>query len=111
VSDCLFCKIVNGEVPGDIVYQDDKLIVFKDLYPKAETHLLVIPKEHYTDLIDIAEKNPETLSYMMNNIPLIAQKLNLNNGFRTIINTGKGSGQIIFHIHAHIMAGNNLPGF
>jgi histidine triad (HIT) family protein len=111
MSDCLFCKIVEGEIPGEIVYQDDKLLVFKDIYPKAETHLLLIPKEHYTDLIDIAEKKPQTLSYMMQNIPAIAKKLNLNNGFRTIINTGKGSGQIIFHLHAHIMAGNNLPGF
>ena len=111
MSDCLFCQIVDGEVPGNIVYQDDKLLVFKDLYPKAEMHLLVIPKQHYTDLIDITEKSPETLNYMMQNIPLIAQKLNLNNGFRTIFNTGKGSGQIIFHLHAHILAGSNLPGF
>lgn len=111
MSNCLFCNIVSGEVPGDIVYQDNKILVFKDLYPKAEVHLLVIPKEHYTDLTDIAQKNPETLSYIIQTIPEIAKQQNLNNGFRTIINTGKGSGQVIFHLHAHILAGDNLPGF
>ncbi|MFK5985943.1 MAG: histidine triad nucleotide-binding protein [Pseudomonadota bacterium] len=111
MSDCLFCKIVTGEIPAAIVYQDDKILVFKDLYPKAEKHLLVIPKKHYIDLIDIAEKNPGTLNYMMKMIPEIAKAQNLNNGYRTIINTGKGGGQVIFHLHAHLLAGKNLPGF
>jgi histidine triad (HIT) family protein len=111
MSDCLFCKIVNGEIPGDIVYQDDTVLVFKDLYPKAETHLLLIPKKHYIDLPDIAEKDSECLSYMMQIIPKIVKQQNLNNGFRTIINTGKGGGQVIFHLHAHILAGKDLPGF
>jgi histidine triad (HIT) family protein len=111
MSDCLFCKIVNGELPGDIVYQDDKILVFKDLYPKAEVHLLVIPKKHFIDLPDIAEQDPEMLAYMMQAIPEIAKQQKLDNGFRSIINTGKGSGQVIFHLHAHILAGKNLPGF
>jgi len=111
MTDCLFCKVVDGEIPSDTVYEDDKIIVFKDIYPKADVHLLIIPKIHYTDLPDTMDKNPEILNYMMKMVPLIAKDQGLNNGFRTIINTGKGGGQVIFHIHIHLMAGPSLPGF
>lgn len=111
MTDCLFCKIVNGDIPSDIVYQDDKVLVFKDIYPKAQLHLLIIPKKHYIDLTDIVEQDSETLSYIMQTIPQIAKQFKLNDGYRTIINTGKGGGQVIFHLHAHIMAGKDLSGF
>ncbi len=111
MEDCLFCKIVAGEIPADIVYQDDKVLVFKDLYPKAETHLLIIPKTHYQDLPDMATNAPELTAYLMTKIGDIADQQQLTNGFRTILNTGKGGGQVIFHLHAHILAGKNLPGF
>lgn len=111
MTDCLFCKIAAGEIPSDNVYEDDKILVFKDIYPKADVHLLMIPKEHYTDLPDIQEKDPEMMNYMMKMVPVIAKDQGLDNGFRTIINTGRGGGQEVFHIHIHIMAGPNLPGF
>lgn len=110
MKDCLFCKIVNGEMPADIVYQDEQVLVFKDIYPKAETHLLIVPKLHYSHLPQIADANPQLLSDLMQKIPEIAKQQQLE-GFRTIINTGKEGGQVVFHLHAHILGGKNLPGF
>lgn len=111
MSDCLFCKIVAGDIPGDIVYQDEKILVFKDLYPKADIHLLMIPKVHIESLTELNESHNELISYMMLKLPEIAKSQGLSGGFRTIINTGKEGGQIIFHLHIHLLGGNNLPGF
>lgn len=110
-ADCLFCKIVAGEIPSDKVYEDDKILVFKDIYPKADTHLLMIPKEHHVDLPSCLSANPELMQYMMSMIPTITKDQGLDTGFRTIINTGPGGGQEIYHIHIHILAGGKLPGF
>lgn len=111
MSDCLFCKIVAGDIPGDIVYQDDKILVFKDLYPKADVHLLMIPKIHIESLAEIDESHNELISYMMLKLPELADSQGLTNGFRTIINTGKGGGQEVFHLHIHLLGGKKLPGF
>lgn len=111
MSDCLFCKIIAGDIPGDIVYQDDKVLVFKDLYPKAEVHLLMIPKLHIESLAEMTPAHNELISYMMLKLPEIAKSQGLSAGFRTIINTGKEGGQIVFHLHIHLLGGKNLPGF
>ena len=111
MSDCLFCKIVAGEIPGDIVYEDEKVIAFKDINPKAAVHLLVIPREHIDSLNELTPEHDALVAYMMRVIPQLAKSQGLDNGFRTIINTGKGGGQIIFHLHMHLMGGENLPGF
>ncbi len=111
MSDCLFCKIIAGDIPGDIVYQDDKVLVFKDLYPKAEVHLLMIPKLHIESLAEMTPAHNELISYMMLKLPEIAKSQGLSAGFRTIINTGKEGGQIVFHLHFHLLGGKNLPGF
>jgi len=111
MSDCLFCKIIAGDIPGDIVYQDDKVLVFKDLYPKAEVHLLMIPKLHIESLAEMTPAHNELISYMMLKLPEIAKSQGLSGGFRTIINTGKEGGQIVFHLHIHLLGGKNLPGF
>ena len=110
-SDCLFCKIIAGDIPGDIVYQDDKILVFKDIYPKAEVHLLMIPKIHIESLAEMTSADNELISYMMLKLPEIAEEQGLSGGFRAIINTGKEGGQIVFHLHIHLLGGNNLPGF
>ena len=93
------------------LYEDDDVLVMKDIYPKSETHLLMIPKAHFKDLPDITQRDPELLSYMMDKITYVAEQEQLHNGYRTIFNTGAGGGQVIFHLHAHILAGNDLPGF
>ena len=111
MSDCLFCKIAAGEIPGDKVYEDDKVIAFKDINPKAEVHLLVIPREHISSLNELTPEHDALIAHMMRVIPQLAKSQGLNEGFRTIINTGKGGGQIIFHLHMHLMGGKDLPGF
>ena len=111
MSDCLFCKIIAGEIPADIVYEDDKILVFKDIYPKAEVHLLMIPKLHIESLAKLDQSHNDLMSYMMLKLPELANDQGLTGGFRTIINTGKKGGQVVFHLHIHLLGGNNLPGF
>lgn len=111
MSDCLFCKIIAGDIPADIVYQDDKVLVFKDINPKADVHLLMIPKEHIESLAELNSSHNDLITYMMLKLPELANNQGLSGGFRTIINTGKEGGQEVFHLHIHLLGGNNLPGF
>lgn len=111
MSDCLFCKIVAGELPSDRVYEDDKVIVFKDLYPKAEVHLLAIPRQHIVSLNELDESHDALMAHIMRLLPKLAKKQGLDSGFRVIINTGRGGGQEVFHLHLHLMGGGKLPGF
>jgi len=111
MSDCLFCKILAGEVPSDKVYEDDKMFVFKDIYPKADVHLLAIPRAHISGLNDISDEHDEIMAHMLKQLPKLAKEQGLKDGFRTIINTGKEGGQVVFHLHMHLLGGKNLPGF
>lgn len=111
MSDCLFCRIIDGDIPADIVYKDEQVIVFRDIAPKADVHLLMIPRLHITSLNELNANHSALLSHMMLLLPKLAEEQGLEHGFRTIINTGKGGGQEVFHLHIHIMGGNNLPGF
>ena len=111
MSDCLFCKIIAGDVPADIVYQDDKVLVFRDINPKADVHLLMIPKVHIESLAELNESHNDLMAYMMLKLTEIAHSQGLSGGFRTIINTGAEGGQEVFHLHIHILGGKNLPGF
>ncbi len=111
MSDCLFCKILAGEIPADKIYEDDKMLVFKDLYPKADVHLLVIPRVHISSLNEITDEHDEVMAHMIKQLPKLAKEQGLNDGFRTIINTGIGGGQVVFHLHMHLLGGKNLPGF
>lgn len=111
MNDCLFCKIVSGEIPADKVYEDDNMLVFKDINPKAEVHLLAIPKQHVASLNELEPQHDAIMAHILRQLPVLAKAQGLDEGFRTIINTGKGGGQIIFHLHMHLMGGNSLPGF
>lgn len=111
MSDCLFCKIAAGEIPSDTVYEDDQVIVFRDLYPKAAVHLLVVPREHIESLKEMDVSHDALLAHMMRLLPKLAEEQGLSTGFRTIINTGRGGGQEIFHLHIHLLGGGRLPGF
>lgn len=110
-NDCLFCKIVAGEIPSDKVYEDDQMVVFKDINPKAAVHLLLVPREHIDSLNALQSRHDTVLTHMMYLLPKLAQEQGLKEGFRTIINTGAGGGQIIFHLHIHLLGGEKLPGF
>ena len=107
-DDCIFCKIANGIIPSDFVYQNDYVVAFNDINPKAATHVLVIPKEHYDSLNELDDE--KFLLELFKGVKEVAKKLNLDS-YRTVINTGKGAGQEVFHIHIHILSGKVLPKF
>lgn len=111
MSDCLFCKIAAGDIPSERVYEDDWVIVFKDIYPKAKVHLLLVPREHIASLNEVDESHDALMAHMLRLLPRLAREQGLDDGFRTIINTGPGGGQEIFHIHIHLLGGSKLPGF
>lgn len=110
MTDCLFCKMVTGEVKTDKVYEDDHVFVIKDIRPKARVHLLIIPKIHIENLNDVQEEHAPLLGYMMTSLKNFAKEQGIDS-FRTIVNTGKGSGQEIYHLHLHLLGGGNVPGF
>ena len=105
-EDCLFCKIVAGTVPATKVYEDDAALAFQDLNPQAPTHVLVIPKQHFTDLVDLAKDADGTLA-LVRGIRGTVHELGVNE-FRTVFNTGRVAGQTVFHVHAHILAGRQM---
>jgi len=111
MRDCLFCKIATGDIPADKVYEDDKVVVFRDINPKAEVHLLLIPREHIASLNEVEPAHDALIAYMLRLLPQLAAEQGLDRGFRTIINTGKGGGQEVFHLHIHLLGGSSLPGF
>ncbi len=106
----IFSKIIDGEIPADKVYEDEHLIVIKDIAPKAPVHLLMIPKKPIINLDDLTPEDGELMAYLMLKIPEIAADAGLSLGYRTIINTGAGGGQEVFHLHIHILGGGGpLP--
>ena len=110
-DNCLFCRIIKGEIPSDQVYQDENVIVFKDIYPKADIHLLVVPRQHIASLEDVNKSHDMLMAHMLRLLPKLAQEQGLEKGFRTIINTGPGGGQEVYHLHIHLLGGDGLPGF
>lgn len=110
MTDCLFCKMLKGEIATDKIYEDDLLFVIKDIRPKAKVHLLVIPKVHIENLNDVQEEHASLLGYIMTSLKNFAKEQGIDS-FRTIVNTGKGSGQEIYHLHFHLLGGGNIPHF
>lgn len=110
-NSCIFCKIINQQLPAKIIYESEDAIVLYDKFPRAQTHVLLISKIHLISLNQAQSMHHNLLGNMMLLVPQIAKQLNLHTGFRTIINTGKGGGQEIDHLHIHILAGPKLPGF
>ena len=111
MSDCIFCKIIAGEIPSAKVYEDDLIYAFNDIAPKADVHVLVIPKQHIARLDQLTEQHSELMTHMLLKLPEVALSQGLDTGFRTIINTGPGGGQEVDHLHMHILGGAKLPGF
>ena len=108
---CIFCRIIEGEIPSAKVYEDDKMCVFKDLEPKAKVHLLAVPKTHFKLLSEMGEEESSMLAYMLGKIPQIAADNGCDNGYRLIINQGEDAGQTVFHLHIHILGGEKLSDF
>ncbi|MCY4329738.1 MAG: histidine triad nucleotide-binding protein [Endozoicomonadaceae bacterium] len=109
MTDCIFCKIVEGTLAADIIYEDDFCIAFKDLYPKAPVHVLVIPKKHIENLAALRAEDQPLMGHMLLKLTGIAESQGLEDGFRTITNTGPGGGQEVYHLHFHILGGNIKP--
>jgi histidine triad (HIT) family protein len=109
MSDCLFCKIARGEIPCRKVYEDDEVLAFHDIHPAAPVHFMLIPKLHLDSLVQADETHAALLGKMMVLAPRLAREQGLASGFRTVINTGKGGGQEVFHLHIHIIGGGHLP--
>jgi histidine triad (HIT) family protein len=103
---CLFCRIVRGEIPAKIVRQDEHTVAFRDIDPKAPTHILVIPKEHVASLDEATD--PTMVGRLMLAAADIARSEGITDGYRTVVNTGAGAGQTVFHIHLHLLGGRKL---
>jgi len=102
---CIFCKIVAGEIPCDKVYEDDKVVCFNDIAPQAPIHVLVVPKKHVANILELSD-DKDMLNDISNGIKNVAKELGIDqSGFRTVINTGKDGGQTVDHLHFHILAG------
>lgn len=109
MEDCLFCKIGSGAIPVNAIYGDEHILAFPDKFPKADVHILVIPKIHVTNLFALQETHKEVMWHLLSKLPPLAKKLGLADGFRTVTNTGAGGGQSIFHLHFHLLGGKHLP--
>lgn len=110
--DCIFCKIASGEIPSNKVYEDDKVVAFNDLNPVAPYHILVVPKKHYTSIIDIPDNEMDIVAHIHCVINKIAaEKGFAKEGFRIINNCGENGGQEVKHLHYHVLAGKKLPNY
>jgi histidine triad (HIT) family protein len=109
MSDCIFCKIANKEIPSQFVYEDQDVVAFKDLHPKAPTHILLIPKKHIEKLSDMKNDDAALGGKMLLAVSKIAEKEGIReNGFRVVVNNGKYAGQEVFHLHFHILGGKSM---
>ena len=106
--DCIFCKIVKGDIPSNKVYEDDTVLAFHDIAPQMPVHVIVIPKMHIASAVEVNEDNSAVIGHIFEVIPKIAKDLGLDNGFRIINNCGKDGGQTVGHIHFHILGGKTL---
>ena len=105
-KDCIFCKIVNGEIPTEYLYQDDTLVVFRDINPHAPVHILIVPRKHIRSINDLTENEREIISHMIMVGKDIAQKESVNSsGYKLLFNVERGGGQVIFHLHLHLIGG------
>ena len=108
-DDCIFCKIIKGEIPSQKLYEDGKMLVFKDIEPKAKVHLLAVAKTHFKLLSEMNGGDAGLFKNILCKIPGIAAENGCNNGYRLIINQGADAGQTVFHLHIHILGGETLP--
>ena len=108
MSDCLFCKIIDGEIPSNKVYEDDRVLCFHDVDPKAPVHCLLIPKKHIASIDDVTDEDADILAYMMLKIKDIAAELGLENGYRVVINCGEDGLQTVQHLHLHSLGKRKL---
>ncbi|MDP1649993.1 MAG: histidine triad nucleotide-binding protein [Rubrivivax sp.] len=103
--DCIFCKIVAGQIPARKVFEDEELIAFHDIHPWAPVHVLIIPKAHIATLADVGPQHDALLGRLLGLAPRLMKELGVHNGFRTVVNTGRDGGQEVQHLHMHVLGG------
>ena len=108
MNDCLFCKIIAGEIPSTKMYEDDDMLIIKDIDPKAVNHYLCLPKTHFKLLVEMTDEQSEILRRCFKKIPTLEKILHLENGYRLVINQGDDAGQTVFHLHIHILSGQKM---
>ena len=108
MSDCLFCRIVAGEVPAEVVTSTDRTIAIRDIGPQAPTHVMVIPREHHADVAACADADPALLTEVMTTAVAVARSEGVDGGFRLVTNTGDEGGQSVHHLHVHVLGGRPL---
>ena len=108
MSDCLFCKLVAGQIPTKKVYEDERVFVFEDIQPQAPTHVLIVPKRHIVGLKEAKGEDAEILGYCQLTAAKIARERGIEDGYRTVYNVGPRAGQSVFHIHLHLLGGRDL---
>ena len=107
-DDCLFCKIVAGEVPSDVVHETETTLAFRDIEPQAPVHVLVIPRDHHRDAAALAANEPQTAVDLLRAAAAVAQQEGLADGYRLVFNTGRSANQQVFHVHAHVLGGRRM---
>ena len=108
MSETIFTKIINREIPADIVYEDDLCLAFRDINPRAPVHLLVIPKKPLATLADVGTDDQEMLGHLLVVANIVAEKEGVSDAFRLVLNNGAGAGQEVFHLHLHVLAGRSF---
>ena len=108
LTDCLFCKIIKRELPSDVLYEDDEVLAFRDVKPEAPVHVLIIPKRHIESLADLTREDEDVMGHAMFVASRLARDLGISEGYRVVVNCGKGAGQSVFHIHMHLLGGRSL---
>jgi len=109
MDDCIFCKIAGGDIPADKVYEDDKVVAFRDLSPQAPVHILVIPRKHIATLNDLVPEDEVLVGRMYGAAREIAEKEGMaDTGFRTVVNCNEAGGQVVFHVHMHLLGGRMM---
>ena len=107
-ADCLFCKIAAKQIPSKVVYEDDEVFAFEDIGPQAPTHVLIIPRRHFASLDEAMPEDQAVLGKLQLVAADLARKLKLAGGYRTVVNTGEGAGQSVFHLHLHLLGGRSF---
>ena len=108
MDDCLFCKIGNKQIPSKIIYEDDEIFAFEDISPQAPSHILICPRKHLASLTDAAAEDAALLGKLQLLAAKIARERKLTDGYRTVLNNGRGAGQSVFHLHLHLLGGRDF---
>ena len=108
MADCIFCQIGSGKIPAEVVFQDETVMVFKDIHPKAPVHVLIIPKKHISSAADVTKEELPIFAHMLEAANIAAKKEGIPSAYKLVINTGASAGQVVMHLHMHLLGGKKI---